>query len=101
MSLPPYTIDSFNTLTATFTTQFDTNRRHDTSLLSLLNLRQEEGESLHTFIDRFGVIAMKIKDLTPNLILHYMILALKPSPFIDELAMRPPLGKESIDVHSS
>jgi len=69
MSLPSYTIDSFTTLTIAFTTQFDTSRRDDLTTIALLNLRQEEGEPLRTFIDRFGAIAMKIKDLTPNLIL--------------------------------
>jgi len=39
---------------------------------------------------RFGAIAMKIKDLTPNLILMYMMTSLRPGPFADELAMRPP-----------
>ena len=101
MSLQPYSIDSFNTLTTSFTTQFDTNRRHDLTSLSLLNLRQEEGESLRTFIDRFGVIAMKIEDLTPNLILHYMEMALRPRPFADELTMRPPLGMQELRKRAS
>ena len=89
MSLPPYTIDSFTTLTTTFTTQFDTSRHHDLTTIALLNLKQEEGEPLRVFIDRFCAIAMKIKDLTPNLILMYMMTSLKPGPFADELAMRP------------
>ena len=96
MSLPPYTIDSFTTLTTTFTTQFDTSRRHDLTTIALLNLRQEEGEPLRVFIDRFGVIAMKIKDLTPNLILMYMMTSLQPGPFVDELAMRPPLSMQEL-----
>ena len=96
MSLPPYTIDSFTTLTTAFTTQFDTSRRHDLTTIALLNLRQEEGEPLRTFIDRFGAITMKIKDLTPNLILTYMMTSLRPGPFADELAMRPPLGMQEL-----
>jgi len=96
MSLPPYTIDSFTTLTTTFTTQFDTSRRHDLTTIALLNLRQEEREPLQVFIDRFGAIAMKIKDLTPNLILMYMMTSLRPGPFADELAMRPPLSMQEL-----
>ena len=96
MSLPPYTIDSFTTLTTTFTTQFDTSRRHDFTTIALLNLRQEEGEPLRVFIDRFGAIAMKIKDLTPNLILMYMMTSLCPEPFADELAMRPPISMQEL-----
>ena len=96
MTLPPYTIDSFSTLTAAFTTQFDTSRRHDLTTIALLNLRQEEGEPFRAFIDRFGAIAMKIKDLTPNLILTYMMTSLRPGPFADELAMRPPLGMQEL-----
>ena len=33
---------------------------------------------------------MKIKDLTPNLILMYMMTSLRLGPFTNELAMRPP-----------
>jgi len=66
-----------------------------------MNLRQEEGESLHTFIDSFGVIAIQIKDLTPNLILLYMIMALRSSPFADELVMRPPLGMQELQKRAS
>jgi len=96
MSLPPYTIDSFTTLTTAFTTEFDTSRRHDLTTIALLNLRQEEGELLRVFIDRFGAIAMKMKDLTPNLILTYMMTSLRPGPFVDELAMRLPLGMQKL-----
>jgi len=96
MSLPPYTIDSFTTLTTAFTTQFDTSHRHDLTMISLLNLEQEEGEPLRTFIDRFGAIAMKIKDLTPNLILTYMMTSLRPGPFADELAMRSSSGMQEL-----
>jgi len=74
----------------------DTSCRHDLTMIALLNLRQEEGEALRTFIDRFKVIAMKIKDLTPNLILTYMMTSLGPGPFADELAMRPPLGMQEL-----
>jgi len=93
---PPYTIDSFTILTTTFTTQFDTSRRHDLTTIVLLNLRQEEGEPLRIFIDRFSAITMKIKDLTPNLILMYMMTSLRPGPFADELAMRPPLSMQEL-----
>ncbi|XP_027912197.1 uncharacterized protein LOC114171242 [Vigna unguiculata] len=44
---------------------------------------------------------MKIKDLTPNLILHYMVMALRPGPFADELAMRPPLGMQELRKRAS
>ena len=96
MSLPPYTIDSFTTLTTTFTTQFDTSHRHDLTRIALLNLRQEEEEPLRVFIDRFGAIAVKIKDLTPNLILMYMMTSLRPGPFADELVMHPPLSMQEL-----
>ena len=89
-SMKSYKQNSFPTLTTTFTTQFDTSRRHDLTTIAFLNLRQEEGEPLRVFIDRFRAIAMKIKDLTPNLILMYMMTSLKPGPFADELAMHPP-----------
>jgi len=39
---------------------------------------------------------MKIKDLTPNLILMYMMTSLRPGPFADELAMRPPISMQEL-----
>jgi len=53
------------------------------------------------FIDRFKAIAMKVKDLTPNLILNYMITALRPGHFADELAMRPSLGMQELQKRAA
>ena len=45
-TLPPYSIDSFDILSHMFTTHFASSRLHQTSTISLLGIRQEQGESL-------------------------------------------------------
>jgi len=58
--LSPKSIDSFVTLVAKFETQFATSRPHHLTSIALVGIRQEKGESLRTFVDRFSKVAMSI-----------------------------------------
>jgi len=42
---------------------FEMSRQHDITSLSLFNIRQEQGESLRAYIDRFKTTALKVKNL--------------------------------------
>jgi len=89
-NLSPFFIDYFDALMSSFTTYFKTSCLHDVTSLSLLNKRQEEGESLTVYIVRFRTVALKVKDLNSNSILHYMINNLQVGLFADEVCMNPP-----------
>jgi len=58
--LSPNSIDSFATLVTKFETQFATSRSHHLTSIALVGIRQEKGESLRTFVDRFSKVAMNI-----------------------------------------
>ena len=53
-TLLPYSIDSFDVLSYIFSTHFAGSRPHQTTTISLLGIRQDQGELLRAFIDRFS-----------------------------------------------
>jgi len=87
--LPPNFIDCFKTLVVKFDTQFATSRPHHLTSITLVSIRQEKGESLRKFINRFGKVAMSIRNLNPDVAIHHMLATLRPSPFADSLCMQP------------
>ncbi|XP_068484963.1 uncharacterized protein [Phaseolus vulgaris] len=87
--LSPNSIDSFATLVAKFETQFATSRPHHLTSIALVGIRQEKGESLRAFVDRFSKVAMSIRNLSPDVAMHHMLTALRPGPFADNLCMQP------------
>jgi len=58
--LPPQSIDSFETLVTKFGSQFTTSKPHHMTSIALVNIRQEEKESLRTFMDRLDKVALNI-----------------------------------------
>ncbi|XP_068466435.1 uncharacterized protein [Phaseolus vulgaris] len=74
--LLPNSIDSVETLVAKFDVQFATSRPHHLTSIALINIRQEKGESLRKFIDRFGKVATSIRNLSPDVAMHHMLTTL-------------------------
>jgi len=72
-----------------FETQFATSRLHHLTSIPLVGIRQEKGESLRTFVDRFSKVAMSIRSLSLDVAMHHMLTALRPGPFADNLCMQP------------
>jgi len=70
MKLPPNSIDSFETLEVKFDVQFATSRPHHLTSIALVSIRQEKRESLRKFIDRFGKVALSIRNLSPDVAIH-------------------------------
>ncbi|RDX86881.1 hypothetical protein CR513_31721, partial [Mucuna pruriens] len=68
--LPPNSIDSFTMLMEKFGAQY---------------AKQEEDESLCSFMEHFLVVVVKIRDLNSEVSFHSMIMALKPSLFLNSL----------------
>jgi len=64
--LPPNSMDSFKALATKFSTQYDTSRPHNKSFLALFNVRQEKGEPLRTFMERFSKLSEHHKSYARN-----------------------------------
>lgn len=88
--LPPMSINCFATLVARFGSRFASSRPDPFILtMALQNIRQEKGEALRTFMERFVKLALKIRNLSPQLAFCCLTIALRPGPFLDSLAMNP------------
>jgi len=88
-SLPPYSIDCFDTLSYLFTTHFVGNHPHQVTLISLINVKQEKYEMLRIFINRFSKAVLRMPNLTQEMMLQCMALTLKPGLFADNVYLRP------------
>jgi len=78
-------LDCFETLVMMFGVQFPTSRPHDLTAITLINIRQEKGESLRMFMDRFEKVALNIRGLNVEVAIHHMVTALWSGPFTDSL----------------
>ena len=99
--LPPLSIDCFDTLVEKFGAQFATSRPHHLTSIALVNIRQEKGESLRMFMERFGKVALGIRNLSPEVTMHHMITALKPGPFADSLCKKPATNLDELRQRAS
>jgi len=72
-----------------FSTYFAGNRPHQTTTISLLGIRQEQGEPLRAFIDRFSKAALRTPHLNQEMILQCMALTLQPGPFANNVYLQP------------
>jgi len=68
--LPPDFIDYFKTPVSKFETQFATSLSHHQTSIAMVNIRQEKGESIRMFVDRFGKVALNIQNLSPDVAMY-------------------------------
>ncbi|XP_068466501.1 uncharacterized protein [Phaseolus vulgaris] len=99
--LPSLCIDCFDTLVEKFGAQFVTSRSHHLTSIALVNIRQEKGESLRMFMEHFGKVALGIQNLSPEVTMHHMIIALKPGPFADSLCKKPATNLDELRQRTS
>ncbi|WVY97779.1 hypothetical protein V8G54_029930 [Vigna mungo] len=55
------------------TLKFAMSHHHHLTSFALLNIRQNKGEPLKIFNERFNKVALKIKNLNPKVVLYYML----------------------------
>ncbi|KAG5080611.1 hypothetical protein JHK86_004676 [Glycine max] len=62
---------------------YATSRSHRITSATLASPRQVDNESLRKFMDRFGRTTIQIQNLYPEVVLHSMLLTLRPGKFTD------------------
>ena len=53
--------------------------------MSFLNVKQEKGESLRVFMDKFSKVCMGIRNLMPEIAMHHLVLAIRLGRFTESL----------------
>jgi len=76
--LPFDSVDSFKTLLSKLGTQFATNRPHHLTFITLVNIQQEKGKSLRTFMERFSKLSMNIRNASLEVAIIWHDPSVKP-----------------------
>ncbi|XP_017423461.2 uncharacterized protein LOC108332655 [Vigna angularis] len=95
-SLPPNSIENFAGLQRLFNQQFASSSTQDLTVFELVTLKQGNEETLRTFMDHYQKIVQRVKGLSPELSLHYILLALRPGPFKDNVCWWAPKTMEEL-----
>ncbi|XP_027911682.1 uncharacterized protein LOC114170403 [Vigna unguiculata] len=94
--LPTGCIDSFATLKARFSTQFAPLKPAILTVDNLVNIRQEDGESLRSYLDRYNRMSVKIKGLSDEIARHHFSYGLQPGVFADKISRKKPQTMEEM-----
>jgi len=89
-------IDSFATLKARFGTQFAPLKPAILTVDNLVNIRQEDGESLRSYLDRYNRMSVKIKDLSDEIARHHFSYGFQPGVFADKISRKRPKMMEEM-----
>ncbi|XP_052736709.1 uncharacterized protein LOC128197899 [Vigna angularis] len=95
-TLPPNSIENFAGLKQLFIKQFAASSTQDLTVFELMTLKQGKDEALRTFMDRYQKTVRRVKCLTLELALHYILAALKPGPFKDSVCRQAPKTMEEL-----
>ncbi|XP_014501843.1 uncharacterized protein LOC106762442 [Vigna radiata var. radiata] len=95
-SLPVNSIENFKSLGEMFKKQFAACSAEDVTIVDLMNLRQGKEESLKVFMDRYQKTIRRVKGLSLELALQYVMPALRPGPFKDSICRTPPRTMEEL-----
>ncbi|XP_047176887.1 uncharacterized protein LOC124844075 [Vigna umbellata] len=95
-SLPPNSIENFVGLQRLFNRIVSNNSTQDLTVFELVTLKQGKEETLRVFMDRYQRTVRRVKGLSPELSLHYILPALKHGPFKDSVCRRAPKTMEEL-----
>ncbi|XP_014490333.1 uncharacterized protein LOC106753058 [Vigna radiata var. radiata] len=95
-SFPNNSIENFEGIGCKFKKQFAACNTQDITVVDLMNLKQEKEESLKAFMDRYQKTIRWVKGLTLELALQYVLPALRPRSFKDNIRRCPPKTMEEL-----
>ncbi|XP_025616941.1 uncharacterized protein [Arachis hypogaea] len=80
-SLPPRSVSSFDDLSCKFLTQFLIQKDKVKFAPSLLEVKQEVGEPLRDYMERFSKACLEIQDLPTEVVIMGLVNGLREGPF--------------------
>ncbi|XP_014496678.1 uncharacterized protein LOC106758253 [Vigna radiata var. radiata] len=95
-TLPSNSIANFKSLGEIFKKQFVACNMEEVTVVDLMNLKQGKEESLKSFMDWYQKTVRKVKGLSLELALQYVMPALRPGPFKDSICRNPPQTMEEL-----
>jgi len=93
-SLSQNSVDSFETIYMRFTTRFADSKLMVGCSTSLQHVTQGDTKMLRQYMARFSNATLGIPNLYPAVVIHLLMVSLKPSPFLDSLYADPPENKD-------
>jgi len=66
-----------------------------------MGIKQEQGEPLRAFIDRFSKAALRTPHLNQEMILQCMTLTLQPGPFANNVYLHPPASMHELKLRAA
>jgi len=75
-------------LIAKFGTQFTKSHPNHLTSIAKVNIWQEKVESMCAFTERFGELTLNIRNLSPKVTMHHMVITLRPGHSIKVCAKR-------------
>ncbi|XP_017413241.1 uncharacterized protein LOC108324825 [Vigna angularis] len=69
--------------------------------LELTNIKQEKGDSLRNFMDRYNKTARQVRGVGKKFIISTLAMALGPSSFADKLFVKPPMTLDELQERTA
>ncbi|XP_011100992.1 uncharacterized protein LOC105179095 [Sesamum indicum] len=96
INLPPGSIESHEQLVQKFTFYFASERKQKRSATHLFTIRQQDNETLKSFMGRFNNETLEVQDLRIDMMVSILIHGLKKGVFASALARDPPSHMEQL-----
>ncbi|XP_072064511.1 uncharacterized protein [Arachis hypogaea] len=87
-SLPPRSVTSFDDLTRKFLTRFSIQKDKVKHAPSLLGVKQEVGEPLRDYMERFNKTCLEIQNLPTEAVIMGLVNGLREGPFSQSILKR-------------
>ncbi|XP_019414563.1 PREDICTED: uncharacterized protein LOC109326325 [Lupinus angustifolius] len=94
--LAPNSINTWGTLASAFNSRFTASKEQPRSSYTLSGICQGSNESIWAYLDRFNTEAMKVRTLSPEVVVHVLVMGFQEGLFRTELAKYTDLTMEDL-----